>query len=285
MNEDNITGFIQALGNMESAILTREKEKETPMPEIKDEDPTRKRLKEMLCQNTGVDICDSGGEFGRSWQQNRLKDFDKEPRVSMEVYEDNGVLREMICSINVYHFLLDKAGVELPPADDPILKLWKEWSDSEQAKDMYWPEVMEGFVGFCHMHKIELMGLHGGCRPSLLNTYNAEDSLSQILQHFYFKTEDAAYALIQIHNGADARGGYTDPELFRMTNDEGLFYNNDMVLQCSNEDCGYEWYTDDGYHWYGHNGVKNFNEYKKIKVKDKKIICPECKKGILEADF
>lgn len=286
--EDNITGFVQMLGNLESAILTKEKDKETPMPEIKDDNPTSKRLKEMLCENTGIHICDSGGDSGRSWQQNRKKDISSQPRIEMTVYSKNGVMDEFYCTINVYHFLMDKAGIELPDKDDKILKLWKKWIAKDETKDMYWPQTMEEFKDFCQENKIDLTGLYGEGSPGgVTNTYNNEDSVSQILQYLYFEYDDQPYALIQIHNGCDARGGYTDPELFKLNNDCGLFFNNDMDIQCSNTDCAGSWQTDDGSHWYRTGGgCKDLKEYTEINVNDKdQMICPECKKGILEAGF
>ena len=51
------------------------------------------------------------------------------------------------------------------------------------------------------------------------NTYNGESDLSQVLQGSRIKIfvdgqyED--YYLIQIHNGCDVRGGYTDAKLFK----------------------------------------------------------------------
>jgi hypothetical protein len=48
------------------------------------------------------------------------------------------------------------------------------------------------------------------------NTYNGDSDLSQILQGGNLKIDDEPYLVIQIHNGCDARGGYTDARLFRM---------------------------------------------------------------------
>ena len=47
------------------------------------------------------------------------------------------------------------------------------------------------------------------------NTYNGDSDLSQILQGANLTINDEHYVLIQIHGGADARGGYTDAKLFK----------------------------------------------------------------------
>ena len=46
-----------------------------PVPDIvsrtSSTDPTRHALAEMLTENTGASILDSGGAYGRHWQTNR----------------------------------------------------------------------------------------------------------------------------------------------------------------------------------------------------------------------
>jgi hypothetical protein len=48
------------------------------------------------------------------------------------------------------------------------------------------------------------------------NTYNHENNLSQILLFVTFNYEGNKYALLQIHGGADVRGGYTDTRCFKL---------------------------------------------------------------------
>ena len=56
------------------------------------------------------------------------------------------------------------------------------------------------------------------------NTYNGDCDLSQTLQGATMEIEGEIYFLIQIHGGADVRGGYTDAYLFRCANYDGLIH-------------------------------------------------------------
>jgi hypothetical protein len=48
------------------------------------------------------------------------------------------------------------------------------------------------------------------------NTYNWGNQFDQILQGCDLKFDGLDYVLIQIHGGADVRGGYTDAKLFKV---------------------------------------------------------------------
>lgn len=66
------------------------------------------------------------------------------------------------------------------------------------------------------------------------NSYNGECLLSQTIQYTPLTFEDTsdmysmAYVLLQIHGGADVRGGYTDAKLFKLDADEVFFFHNDV---------------------------------------------------------
>ena len=50
-----------------------------------------KIIYKMLTENTGIHMCDSGGDDGRGWQRNQkksLKDFIDETDIS---YDDDGI--------------------------------------------------------------------------------------------------------------------------------------------------------------------------------------------------
>lgn len=153
----------------------------------------------MLKENTGIAMCDSGGENGRMWQRNAVKsrkDFDNEPEVTYD-HDFGGSY-----TISTYHHLVK--GLEL----DDLCKAFnrrfvpaKNW-DSEDfygvsAKGTAWIIDEMGF-------KVE----------ATFNTYNEDSNLSQILQGAWLELGDRNYVLLQIHGGADARGGYTDARLF-----------------------------------------------------------------------
>ena len=77
------------------------------------------------------------------------------------------------------------------------------------------------------------------------NTYNGDSDLSQILQGATILIDDEYYWLIQIHGGADARGGYTNAKLFK-----GGDYCEGMIneyLSEYKESCEIEQDIEEGY--------------------------------------
>ena len=68
------------------------------------------------------------------------------------------------------------------------------------------------------------------------NTYNWGAAHSQVMQGNELTLEgeygEEKYLLLQIHGGADVRGGYTDARLFKLA-DHAEFYN------VVSEDCGF----------------------------------------------
>ena len=97
-----------------------------------------------------------------------------------------------------------------------------------------------------------------------INTYNGESNLSQVLQFSLMCVEtvpekyedrlpmaDFYIVMLQIHQGADVRGGYTAPAGFTVRNlhsPEGMVLSSDGYIYCNG--CEAHWQTDDGYHWY-----------------------------------
>ena len=164
-------------------------------------------IQTMLKENTGSNFLDSGGAYGRHWERNQTIDFETTEPITWELstWPDGDV--ELIPTISTYHYL--KEALDL---DDIclIFNLLQDqdndfWIDSEfygmTAKG--W-DYLENDIFTYHDYKIE----------STFNTYNGESSLSQILQGTYITIDNSDYVLLQIHNGCDARGGYTTSKLF-----------------------------------------------------------------------
>jgi len=68
---------------------------------------TEQVLIEMLKENTGKALCDSGDAYGRHWERNQDRDFLKEPEATVEFSVYNGGL-EVDFTRNVFHFLKDR---------------------------------------------------------------------------------------------------------------------------------------------------------------------------------
>jgi hypothetical protein len=80
------------------------------------------------------------------------------------------------------------------------------------------------------------------------NTYNWASNHSQVLQGAELTREsewgEEKYLLLQIHGGADVRGGYTDAKLFKL--DCHAEYYNALTEDCGfsddSGDCGLSWH-------------------------------------------
>lgn len=156
---------------------------------------------EMLTGSTGTHFLDSGGATGRHWQRNQkrtIEDFRNEPEAFLILEPDYPE-----AEISVFHFLtsgafqLDDIAQEFNALDCDD---WHGDFNGTSAEQCAWLEV----------HGLSPTG------PAW-NTYNHDSILSQVLQGQTLENSDGdTYELIQIHNGADVRGGYADARLFRI---------------------------------------------------------------------
>jgi hypothetical protein len=169
-----------------------------------------KLVHKMMITSTGIAMLDSGGDDGRMWQRNQkqyptVEDIKKEPEVDIDIegFTDS---KDLTPTVNVFHYLTNT--LELDGLCDDFNKLpCKDW-DSEKAygiseKQAQWLEA------------------HGLTIKDTWNSYNYESNLSQVLQGANVSREGDAleypqYVLLQLHNGADVRGGYTDAKLFKV---------------------------------------------------------------------
>jgi hypothetical protein len=90
------------------------------------------------------------------------------------------------------------------------------------------------------------------------NTYNRDCILSKTLQYAMFNWQDETFVLLEMHNGADVRGGYSAPKVFSVR-DEDQWYcaQSNLGLGC---DC-FTMYSDEyGYRWYPNDAKSNFPE-------------------------
>jgi hypothetical protein len=194
----------------------------------------------MLTENTGSHMLDSGGSNGRNWQRNQgktVEHFKSLPSATAEIYyyERNDHYEISPC-VNIFH-LLTGGVLEL---DD----LCHEFNSIEvgQWNSKYNGVDHEGYM-FLLDHDFEDTEdqRHYG-----FNTYNDNLNHSQVMQgNMLIREGNDKYVLLQIHGGADIRGGYTDAKLFKL-DDWAEFYN--LV----NDSCGFS--SPDGHHgvsWHG----------------------------------
>jgi len=194
---------------------------------------TEKALIAQLTENTGIAMCDSGGAYGRNWEKNQGRTFIDEPATVLN-FEKWGECFHINITHNVFHWLNERVDY-----DAGMTRRLKAFARRKQYEDSYWPEIVEDFAGE-----------HGANEDSIgsVNTYNGADLLSQVLQyyHWYNRDTDVEYAAIQIHGGADVRGGYTAPKVYRVS--DGLFDNARATIHCPV--CRAMWDSDEGYYWH-----------------------------------
>ena len=160
---------------------------------------------EMLTENTGKHFLDSGGTDGRGWQRNQkktLQDFENEEE---ERYDFDPKHKDITRTVSVFHYLTNNLEI------DDICEEFNEI----QEKSNNWDADCDAYGVSQEAHEF-LEAMHEVKINRSWNTYNGESDLSQILQGANLTINDEDYVLIQIHNGADARGGYTDAKLFKM---------------------------------------------------------------------
>lgn len=165
----------------------------------------------MLTENTGVHFLDSGFSNGRMWQRNAKKtiyDFIREPEESYTFDNTYGYIER---TVSVFHYL---CGLEL----DLICKKFNRRNTNPADWDGN-SGVLEDSYGVSERAGNWLEDNYEVEVEYTFNTYNGDSDLSQILQGSRIKIfvdgQYEIYYLIQVHGGADARGGYTDAKLFK----------------------------------------------------------------------
>jgi len=217
---------------------TERAERENPkMPIPMDYTEVERIIHEMLIENTGAHILDSGSIYGRHWEDNRkISDFRRLPSVNVTVWDDGMVN----ATINVFHHLT--AFLERDELCEELERKFYEFAENQRGS---WFALMKEFAS-------EILEDEYGFKVvSVWNTYNHDNLLSQGLQGITFCIdEDYYYIILQIHNGCDIRGGYTKPRFFKLGDEEVLMSFEDAMCylsascECtrlSTNDCGHHW--------------------------------------------
>lgn len=159
---------------------------------------------EMLTENTGINLLDSGEYENRHWQQNqkkKIKDFINNPIVEYIKNEDGELIER---NVNVFKYI---TLLEL----DEVCDVFNEMENNEWYDDTDFYGVSEKQAKFLEKISSKIY--------PVFNTYNADSDLSQVLQGNHLLINDTEYILLQVHNGCDVRGGYTNAKLFKITED------------------------------------------------------------------
>jgi hypothetical protein len=166
----------------------------------------------MFVENTGAHIADSGGAYGRHHERNRAKakqDFIFAPSVTYEIWgrEKTKVKtsENISITVNCYQYLINN--------DFKIDDICKRFNKMNiNSKD--WG--FDGAYGVCEKAGNYLVSL-GAEISDGFNTYNdSAQFLSQVIQGHRVTIGDEVYYILQVHQGCDVRGGYTDARLFKL---------------------------------------------------------------------
>jgi hypothetical protein len=181
----------------------------------------------LLTTSTGSALCDSGDAYGRHWQQNQkktLNDFKNEPEASLEISEwtnkDGVKSYDLIPRISLFHKLVKSLDL------DEVCEIFNR----KQVKD--WEGKIYG-VSAKGQDWLDNMGFEEVGES--FNSYNWNANFSQTIQGQNLEFNGKYYVLLQIHQGCDVRGGYTDAKLFLLGN-----YEEDC-WKLLNEDSSYSY--------------------------------------------
>lgn len=217
--------------------------------------PIQQRIAGMLKEDTGTHFMDSGGAYGRAWQRNQGVDFTKKPQINVEVYGD-----EVTLTRSTFDFLTSMCDVT--PASEKLNSQFKAFLNTPEIKEGDAPdwssETMQAFANKLFGEQTKTVDIYGdedGQIGNVDNSYNSENTLDQTLLTLMFRKDGKTFVLLSVHGGADVRGGYTTPQVFEVTADEGVadwitgmndLYATDGENNWNSDDAGYHWYAQGG---------------------------------------
>jgi len=268
--------IIKGMVSIQDSIDSEKSEGETPkLTKPKDYTKTQSILHDMMTENTGIAMMDSGGSYGRAWQRNRMiQDFRLLPEITLDEPYNKHELPTI--GKDLFHFLDSQLIYDAKMSAE-----FKRFCNLKEYKDESYYYAMEPFA-----EKIHTKSDYPE-KPLMYNSYNGDSMLSGTIQYCIFCTEDQDYILLQIHGGCDVRGGYTDPKVFQCSEgfDMFLITQNELSGSCGCD--GFNPYSDDcGYHWYetgNKEDIKKDWDFPKIwqwSNRLKGIYCRECKKEV-----
>jgi len=170
---------------------------------------TKEIIYNMLTENTGMHMLDSGGAYGRNWERNQVKtiqDFESEPE---ETYTYSKQWNELERTVSVFHYLSQLDTDEI--CDEFNSMPCNDWD----AISVFHGVSAEQWDWLNTIGDVQVL--------NTFNTYNSDSDLSQILQGSWIEINDEQYLLLQIHGGCDARSGYTNAKLFK-AKEEGIIH-------------------------------------------------------------
>lgn len=195
-------------------------------------------LIEQFGENTGRHMLDSGDAYGRGYERwgrkgtaaAIAKDYLEGPSVKVDKYG---------WSVSTIHHLVE--GLTYVPLADSWFKRWSVADDNRTGEQPPWLVSAERFAAVMLGYEADTQwedighSSWGAEPPQVVNTYNYDNPLDETIQFVEFTPEVSRYGLIegeryvllQTHNGADVRGGYSRPRVYAKAVD---FYVGDVSV-------------------------------------------------------
>lgn len=223
-------------------------------------------IEEILLENTGKALGDSGDAYGRHWEENRENGINKETDTPIEFYAPNENEIELEPIVNVYDFLtkhLDRTDraesieeILYEVCEQECISVYSIWEVQELFENQFLDEYVTNHYYDDETNEYsddfydkdipyELQSSEYFRGYDWINTYNGEEFVSQTLQFMCFSDGMTDFVLLQVHGGCDVRGGYTAPKVFEINDiDYFLMYMDTVNTYC---DCGLNNYMIRGY--------------------------------------
>jgi hypothetical protein len=216
------------------------------------------KLYTILTTGTGQHMLDSGGAYGRHWQRNQLRTLESFKEEKEATLDEYGGL-----TISLFHHLWEALNVtSLSEALDADFQAFSKDKEGSYMEDS------EAFI--------ESIGAEAGYSE---NSYNRDSCLSQVIQYQTFTLGNRDYVALQIHQGADVRGGYTRPYIFELADEYALLSEHASILCTGEETHRYDWsggeWTIQGSYNPAIDPYKLMEEARKVGVTEY-IPCYEC---------
>ena len=199
---------------------------------------TEQVITEMLTESTGRHMMDSGGAYGRHWEENQ-KEIKKGKQPLYAYRYDTDKTAELIATIPIFDYLSLMEYTE----DCQMLESLLPHLHLSVLHDI--EDIIENPLNYNKALQVFKENQLFGSKVS--NTYNGEDLLSQGFQYIWFEYDGEDYIAISIHNGCDIRGGYTDIHIFKVNYSEEVYFaKSEAIIGCK---CGMHnyWQSEVGY--------------------------------------
>lgn len=259
-------------------------------------------LIEQLQENTGRHLLDSGDAYGRGYDRWNSKG-DADALATEYLTRPSVTVDQFGITVSAIHHLAQ--GLTYIPKADRAFQKWAERDDDKNDTQSPWLVSAERFAAVAcgRDADTDLSTIYGnswgGESPQVTNTYNYDNLLSETLQFVQFTaevtkyglSEGQQYVLLQTHNGADVRGGYSRPRVYAIEDDfyignvdislwHAIEFPQDEVLDIpglSERESFHSYSLYGGGDWCDNDGTYiSGDDVPKIDPETERFLCPLC---------